>query len=250
MKWPPGWLGKSYSKLYVSLGEETFTLSEAAEILGFKKELSRTVLSRLKRYYLVSVFSRRRNKVYRLLDPETWVLTNALGIRNLDEIKQGTYFNLVCKVIKSLIKHGKPLTSLVLYGSVARGTAGSTSDIDLLIVSEGFTGTIGKRIDELVSMEEPWVKEEISWLSRKGIYADVSYLPLRPEEATFIRSIYLDLVYDAIILYDEDHFFEKIIDKLRARLTLLESRRVFIGENDWYWVLKPDVKEGEIIEIE
>ncbi|MEM2821759.1 MAG: nucleotidyltransferase domain-containing protein, partial [Thermoproteota archaeon] len=46
------------------------------------------------------------------------------------------------------------LTSLAVYGSVARGTAKENSDIDLLtFISNSFSGSIGKRIDMLYRLE-------------------------------------------------------------------------------------------------
>lgn len=251
MKWIPAWLGEAYSKLYFSFREEPFGIPEAAGVLGRREELLRTILSRLRGAYLASVFSRRgRRRVYRLVDPETWVILNALGAKNLEKVKQGVYFNLICKALRSLAeRYGEDLISVVLYGSVARGSAKPTSDIDLLVVSDSFTGSVASRIDELVDLERAHVRPEIAWLERWGVYADISYFPLRPEEASAARPIYLDLVFDAVVLFDRGGFFEGILDRLRERLASLGARRVFIGEDNWYWVLKQEVKEGEVVEI-
>jgi len=251
VKWIPSWLGKAYSRLYTRFKEEPFDIPSANRILGCEDGLSRTILSRLRGAYLVSIFSRvGRRRLYRLLDPETWVILCSFDIRNLEGVRQGVYFNLICKCIRSLIeKYGDHLFSIVLYGSVARGTARSSSDVDLLVISDGFKGTVGSRIDELIDVEEPFVKGELFWLGKRGIHTDISYLPLRPEEAVSTHPIYLDLTCDAIILYDRGGFFEGILDRLRDRLARLKSKRVYIGEDDWYWVLKPEVKRGEVVEI-
>jgi lipid A disaccharide synthetase len=57
------------------------------------------------------------------------------------------------------------------------------------------------------------------------------------------------MVYDAVILYDKDGFFESVLDRLRARLNELGAQRIVVGRN-WYWRLKRDFRFGEVIEIE
>jgi hypothetical protein len=69
-----------------------------------------------------------------------------------------------------------------------------------------------------------------------------------PEEASHGSPLFLDMVYDSIILYDKDGFFKHVIDRLRHRLEELGSKRVFRG-NRWYWILKPDIRHGEVFEI-
>jgi uncharacterized protein len=60
--------------------------------------------------------------------------------------------------------------------------------------------------------------------------------------------LFLDLVEDARILYDEGDFFAGRLERLRERLAALGSRRVWRG-NAWYWILKPDLKPGETISL-
>jgi len=40
-----------------------------------------------------------------------------------------------------------------------------------------------------------------------------------------------------------------VLARLKRRLDELGARRVWMGRK-WYWVLKPDAKFGEVIEIE
>jgi len=56
------------------------------------------------------------------------------------------------------------------------------------------------------------------------------------------------MVYDAIILYDKDQFFTKILLKLKEKLKELRAERVRMGKK-WYWVLKRDRKFGETVEL-
>jgi predicted nucleotidyltransferase len=168
-------------------------------------------------------------------------------IKNLEKIKQERYIQLICDTFLNLSKNFS-LTSLCIYGSVARGKAKFNSDLDILIVSDDFKGTLASRIDELITIEEK-VFDEIERLKRDGIYTSLSFLPLRKEEVTRFPLILLDLTEEGIIIYDEEFFLEKILVKLKAKLIELNARRIFIDEDTWYWDLKPDYKFGEIISI-
>jgi len=144
---------------------------------------------------------------------------------------------------------GRKLVSLVVFGSVARGDAGPESDIDLLIVAEGLPRGRFKRIamfceleDELEPLLER-VREE------QGVAAFLSPVLKTPEEAERLRPLYLDMVEDAVIVYDRGGFFENVLARLKRRLDELGARRVWMGRK-WYWVLKPDAEFGEVIEIE
>lgn len=72
------------------------------------------------------------------------------------------------------------LRSIVVFGSVTRGNARAGSDVDLLVVLEGFE-PLGEAVDKLVNVE---------------------YSP-----------------------------------------------RVWLMDEEWVWVLKPDAKIGEVIEL-
>jgi len=56
-------------------------------------------------------------------------------------------------------------------------------------------------------------------------------------------------IYDAEILHDPDAFFEKRLSRLRKKLDELGSKRVFLEDGSWYWILKPDLKPGETFEL-
>lgn len=135
--------------------------------------------------------------------------------------------------------YGKRLVSLVIFGSLARGKAGPESDIDILIIAEGLHKRKMKRIDEFIDN----IEDKLGDVSRY-----LSPVIKAPEEASLGSPLFLDMVYDSLILYDKDGFFMRILDRLRRRLDELGSKRVFRG-NRWYWILKPDYKPGDIIEL-
>ena len=139
--------------------------------------------------------------------------------------------------------------AVVAIGSRVRGGWRPWSDIDLLIVAEGLPRGRFKRIamfceleDELEPLLER-VREE------HGVAAFLSPVLKTPEEAERLRPLYLDMVEDAVIVYDRGGFFENVLARLKRRLDELGARRVWMGRK-WYWVLKPDARFGEVIEIE
>lgn len=57
----------------------------------------------------------------------------------------------------------------------------------------------------------------------------------------------LDLTIDAVILHDAGILSEEL-EKLRKRLKELGARKINTG-NSWFWILKPDLKLGEELEL-
>jgi len=126
---------------------------------------------------------------------------------SLEKIKE-PYRSLIEKLLDLLLsKLGDKLVSVIVYGSVARGSARKDSDIDLLIIAESLPKSRMMRQKLFLSIEgnlEPLMND----LWDKGFYLDFSPIMLSPEEASKIRPIYLDMVEDSIILYDKNGFFK------------------------------------------
>lgn len=135
--------------------------------------------------------------------------------------------------------YGKRLISIVIYGSLARGTATPESDIDMILIVKGLHKRKMKRIEEFIKNIE-------DKLGDMPFY--ISPIFKTPEEASHGSPLFIDMVYDSIILYDKDDFFKQILERLRQRLEGHGSIRVFKGSR-WYWILKPDIKRGEVFEI-
>lgn len=144
---------------------------------------------------------------------------------------------------------GEKLVSIILYGSTARGDVSEYSDIDLLIVLESLPESRLERLKIFDEVEKRCERELRSLENEYGLKIFFSPILKTVDEAWKITPLYLDMVEDGIILFDRDDFMKKIMDKVRARLRELGARRVWRGRR-WYWVLKPDVKEGEVLEIE
>ncbi|MCX7969587.1 MAG: nucleotidyltransferase domain-containing protein [Armatimonadetes bacterium] len=142
---------------------------------------------------------------------------------------------------------GNNLLSIALFGSVARGEATETSDIDLFIVCRQLPRGVFKRYELLEPIREE-LRSDLEKLWKQGIYANFTELTFTEEEAKRLRWIYLDMVEDAVILFDRSGFLEGILNALRNRLQELGARREEVN-GVRYWVLKPDWKPGEVIEL-
>ena len=142
---------------------------------------------------------------------------------------------------------GENLISVALFGSVARGEAGPHSDIDLLIVCRELPKGMFKRHRFLNPVKEK-LQEDLEKLWKREIWADFTELAYTEGEARRFRWVYLDMVEDAIILFDRDRFLKGILDSLRKRLKKLGAQRRRIGRAR-YWDLKPDLKPGEVVEL-
>jgi len=158
------------------------------------------------------------------------------------------YRSLLEKLVGALRERfGGDLTSVVVYGSVARGEAERDSDVDLLVVVRNLPRSRLARQDLFIEVEEV-LEGEVRKLEEDGYRIDFSPILLTPEEAARARPLYLDMVEDAVILYDRDGFFAHVLAKLRARLEELGAERVRLGKR-WYWILKRDYRWGEVIEL-
>jgi len=77
------------------------------------------------------------------------------------------------------------------------------------------------------------IERPIEDLWNEGYCVSISPLLRTPEEASRLIPIYLDMVEDAIILYDRDSFFKNILNRLRKGLNELNAKRVRMGKM-WY----------------
>jgi len=142
---------------------------------------------------------------------------------------------------------GGNLVSVVLYGSVARGSFRPDSDIDLLLVFE----ELPPRRFARYSLIHPFLEEAERCVSqdwKSGRHHRFSTILKTREEARHTSRYYVDMTTDAVLLYDRDGFFGGVLDRLRARMKELGSRKIAIGDR-WYWDWKPDYRFGELIEL-
>ncbi len=163
---------------------------------------------------------------------------------------QKEYVKLIEEYCSAIKNHFRDrLISICLFGSVARGEAKPDSDIDILIVADALPTDIGIRIKETNYIHEHLKKSEAYISLRKsnvsGLISDVFFIP---EEIKRHPPILLDVIDDGIALYDRNSFLSNELKILKKRLEAQKARKVKT-EKGHFWVLKPDVKFGEIVEI-
>ncbi len=120
--------------------------------------------------------------------------------------------------------------------------------MDLLIIIDGLPRSRLERL-RLFSKAEEGLEDMLLKLLREGYAVTLSPIIKTPEEALRVSPIYLDMVEDAVIVYDREGFFENVLRRLSERLKQLGAERVRIGRK-WYWRLKKDYRFGEAITIE
>jgi predicted nucleotidyltransferase len=163
---------------------------------------------------------------------------------------QKEYVRLIkeyCSAIKNHFKDS--LISICLFGSVAKGEAKPDSDIDILIVADGIPIDIGMRTRETNYIHEHLKKSKAYILLRKlnvsGLISDIFFTT---EEIKSHPPILLDIIDDGIILYDKDSFLSNELKLLKQKLEAQKARKVKT-EKGHFWILKPDVISGEVVEL-
>jgi len=246
--WIPKWLGDVYSKLFIRFRRELFTFKEARELLSMNENKLAVAFSKLHSQRALTIFERGRPRAYRLLDPENFFLLMSEKVKNLDRIPQERYLRLICDCFQRT-SEALDVKSFAVYGSVARGNARNHSDVDVLLVSEDYSGSIGSRIERLYKIELD-LEDELRWLRKHDIYTGINFYPLKEDEALRLPYLFLDLTEEAVILRDEKSFLENLLLDLRAGLLKQGAKRIFIDKERWYWDLKPDYKFGEAVAID
>lgn len=142
---------------------------------------------------------------------------------------------------------GDRLISIVLFGSVARGDASPSSDLDLFIVARDLPrGHFARK--RLLAAADAAFEAALRAAQDRGIDTRLARIVRTPSEAERVVPLYLDMTEDAVLLYDRDGFFATVLERVRSSLRRLGARRIRRGKS-WYWDLKPDFKPGDVIEI-
>jgi len=140
---------------------------------------------------------------------------------------------------------GDNLTSVILFGSVARGQAGPGSDIDLLVICRELPRSAFRRREMLEPIRER-LQAELDHLWAQGYYTDFAEVIQTESETQKTHPLYLDMTEEAMILFDRHGFFAAVLARVRERLRELGAQRRQLGRLH-YWDLKPDLKRGEAV---
>lgn len=151
--------------------------------------------------------------------------------------------------LSSSLRERLGVRSIVVFGSVARGEQKETSDLDIIVVSDAFPESYSARLDMLTPVfQEVKSKDSYLQLRKSGYRLSFSAVPYRPDDLNETPPLLLDVTEDGIILYDDGLMRQKLAE-VKVKLQALGSRRVRTRSGKWYWVLKPDLKPGEVIKI-
>jgi|CXWL01.1.fsa_nt_gi predicted nucleotidyltransferase len=148
-----------------------------------------------------------------------------------------------------LAEFGDRVASVLLFGSVARGTARPDSDVDVCVVIRNLPASRYRRHQMLSPVLER-LRHSVAYedLIGCGYTPDVAAILYTPEEIQYTKPIFLDLVEDGVVLHDDGTVRAKL-DQLRARMKTLGSRKVVLEDGTYYWLLKPGLRFGEVIEL-
>ena len=243
--WLPRWAGEIYSRLYYHFGLNIFKFKDALEALGISDNKLNMAFTYLRRAGALTIFDRGRPRMYRLMNPPNFIMLSS-GYVELIRIRQERYLNVIYDFFR-IVRNGYSLRAYAIYGSVARGTAREDSDIDVLLISDEFKGSISSRLDELYEYIQA-VRDEISWLHEHNIYVTLSIYPLTSGEAKKVPILFLDIIHEARIVYD-DGFLRRLIDIIKGKLSMIGAKRIELSDGRWYWDLKPGFKGLEVNEL-
>jgi len=117
------------------------------------------------------------------------------------------------------------LRSLVIFGSYARGEVTLGSDIDILIILKECKLSYRERLQEFY--------EDIESKITTGPSLLVSPIILKEEEAREFNPIYLEIMENNIIVFD-DGTFKNILDKLkRLQEERVIEKKTLKGKTYW-----------------
>jgi predicted nucleotidyltransferase len=152
-----------------------------------------------------------------------------------------------CVVAEYRTALGDDLVAVAVFGSVARGTAGPASDLDLYVVTRPQEPlALDSRLSERWRVCET---PEYLRLAGEGYRPDPRPVFHTVEQLKSHPWILLDIADHGVVLYDPERVLETELEAVRARLRALGSKRIERPDGTWYWDLKPDWRPGQIIEL-
>jgi predicted nucleotidyltransferase len=156
------------------------------------------------------------------------------------------YLEKFLMYLKKRVK--KDLISVILYGSVARDTWNTESDLDLLVIlSHDFHEENGDyRISKILI--DFYDNNRNTEIFEKYKFHSLQILSLNINEIEKLRTIFYDIAMDGIILYDPKNIGLRMIKIYLEQIEKKNLKRIYVSKNDFYWKRK-DVKFGERIEL-
>jgi predicted nucleotidyltransferase len=143
--------------------------------------------------------------------------------------------------------YGERLVALALFGSVARGTMRPDSDVDLFVLADPLPLGAFARSREFDAVEAALARE-LAEARAAGVNTFLAAVIKTPAEMRQGSFLHLDLTDQARILYDPQGVLRGYLDDLAGRLRAMGAKRVW-RDGGYYWILKPDYRPGDRIEL-
>jgi len=143
--------------------------------------------------------------------------------------------------------YGERLVSLAVFGSVARGAMRADSDIDILLVADALPSGRLRRVAEFQPVEDR-LASRLAFAASQGVNTRLAPVFKSRKELDYGTPLLLDMTEQVRILVDRDETLARRLERLRTRLKELGSRKV-TRDDGYYWLLKPDYKPGDVIEL-
>jgi predicted nucleotidyltransferase len=161
--------------------------------------------------------------------------------------KYKALLNDFIEILKESFKDN--LLSVVLYGSVAKGTSRKESDIDLCLIFKSLPVSRHKRTLLIFPLVKA-LREKDSYkvLYREGYIPETSPILYTAEEIQETKPIFLDMVEDGIILMD-DGIWKTKKQEIKQKMKKLGTRKVVLANKDYYWIIKPGLRLLEEVNI-
>jgi hypothetical protein len=144
-------------------------------------------------------------------------------------------------------RYGSRLVSLAVFGSVARGVPRADSDVDLLVVARDLPQGRIPRVREFDAVEEI-LSPSLRTAAEAGVHTTLAPVLKTPEEVERGSPLFLDMTEEVLMLFDRDEYLGRYLERLSSRLAALGARRIRKG-GGYYWLLKPDYRPGDVIEL-
>ncbi len=190
-------------------------------------------------------------EVLSLMEKILSILGEKVAAVDVDKVPHRYYAPLLEKYARLLLDYfGEKLLGIVLFGSIARGDWDIDSDIDILVVVEGWDSKpMWERIRELYGIREKLREtREYRAAVEAGYIPILQHYPLGGREALRFHKIYLDIVLDGIVIYERGGYISGIMDSVRNKLLEYGARRISRPDGRYYWLIK-DIKAGEVFTL-
>lgn len=165
-----------------------------------------------------------------------------------DEGMREVFERIVQRLVDACGDHyGDRLRGVVVYGSVALGTMRPDSDVDVLVVVDDLPDGRGARVDEFGAVDAR-LGPVLSAAREDGVDTRISPIIRAFDELDRSGFLLFDIACDGDIRFDRSGDVAGYLERVRQRLQERGAERRPHPAGP-YWVLEPDVKPGQVVEL-